>query len=66
MESPACGASVLIVDDQRVILRAFARALEYAGFRTRVADNAEAALESVHRDPPDAILVDLTMPFVNG
>jgi len=66
MEAGANGASVLIVDDQRVILRVFARALEGAGYRTRVADNAEAALESVRRDPPDAILLDLTMPFVNG
>ena len=56
----------MIVDDQRVVLRAFARALEAAGYQTRTADNAEAALESVRHDPPDAILLDLMMPFVNG
>jgi CheY-like chemotaxis protein len=66
MESAAGGASVLIVDDQRVVLRVFARALEDAGYRTHVADNAEAALEYVRRHPPDAVLLDLTMPFVNG
>ena len=56
----------MIVDDQRVVLRAFARALEAVGYQTRTADNAEAALESVHTDPPDAILLDMMMPFVNG
>ena len=66
MDSGAGRASVLIVDDQRVVLRVFARALEGAGYRTHVADNADAALEYVRRDPPDAILLDLTMPFVNG
>jgi CheY-like chemotaxis protein len=40
----AGGARALIVDDQRLVLRVFARALEEAGYRTHAADNAEAAL----------------------
>jgi two-component system response regulator MprA len=66
MDSEARRASVLIVDDQRVVLRTFARAIQSLGYEARVADNADAALESVRMDPPDAILLDLTMPFVNG
>ena len=59
-------SSVLIVDDQRVVLRVFALALEGAGYRVLVADSADAALDIVHRDAPDAILIDMTMPYVNG
>ena len=58
--------TVLIVDDQRVVLRVFAQVLEGAGYRVLLADSADAALDSVRRDVPDAILIDLTMPYVNG
>ena len=57
---------MLIVDDQRVVLRVFALALESAGYRVLVADSADAALDIVHRDAPDAVLIDMTMPYVNG
>jgi len=57
---------VLIVDDQRVVLRVFALALEGAGYRVLVADNADTALDLVRRDAPDAVLIDMTMPYVNG
>jgi DNA-binding NtrC family response regulator len=57
---------VLIVDDQRVVLRVYGLALEGAGYQVRVADSADAALESVRDDKPDAVVVDLTMPYING
>ena len=57
---------VLIVDDQRVVLRVYALALESAGYQVRVADSADAALESVRANKPDAVIVDLTMPYING
>jgi len=57
---------VLIVDDQRVVLRVYGLALENAGYQVRVADSADVALESVREDKPDAVIVDLTMPYING
>jgi two-component system response regulator GlrR len=57
---------VLIVDDQRVVLRIFALALERAGYQVQVAASADAALECIHANTPDVILIDLTMPYVNG
>ena len=57
---------VLIVDDQRVVLRVYALALESAGYQVRVTDSADAALESVRANKPDAVIVDLTMPYING
>ena len=58
--------NVLIVDDQRVVQRVFAQALERAGYEVQCADGATAALACVRTLPPDAILLDMTMPFVNG
>ena len=66
MDAAASRGSVLIVDDQRVVQRVFAQALEQAGYSVRVADGATVALEAVRTAPPDAILLDMTMPYVNG
>jgi DNA-binding NtrC family response regulator len=57
---------ILIVDDERDLLRVFSRALELAGYDAHTAESAEAAMALVHAAPPDAILLDLKMPFVNG
>ena len=66
MTSGTHAHTVLIVDDQRVVLRVFGLALEGAGYRVLVADNADAALDAVRRESVDAIMIDLTMPYVNG
>src|SRR5438270_823027 len=44
MEAAAGSRTVLIVDDQRVVLRVFAQALQRAGYVVHVADSADAAL----------------------
>ncbi|HET9832499.1 MAG TPA: response regulator [Vicinamibacterales bacterium] len=66
MAAPTNKGNVLIVDDQRVVLRVFQQALEKAGYAVRVADAAAVALEEVRSARPDAILLDMTMPYVNG
>ena len=57
---------VLIVDDQPEVLRVYARALEIDGCDTQTAASAQAALDLINATPPDAILLDLRMPYVNG
>jgi DNA-binding NtrC family response regulator len=59
-------ATILIVDDQAEILQVYSRALEIAGYDVRIAATAEAALKLVEEKPPDAILLDLAMPYING
>jgi DNA-binding NtrC family response regulator len=59
-------ATVLLVDDQPEVLRLFSRGLEAAGHRVLTADGVEAAMEIVDTDPPDAVIVDLKMPYING
>jgi DNA-binding NtrC family response regulator len=58
--------SVLIVDDQPELLRVFQRGLEGAGYCVTTADTAEAAMLMIDAEPPDALLVDLKMPYING
>lgn len=57
---------VLIVDDQPEVLRVYARALEVDGCETQTAATAQAAMELISASAPDAILLDLKMPYVNG
>jgi DNA-binding NtrC family response regulator len=57
---------ILVIDDQPQIVALYSRALEQAGYKAQVAVTAEAALAVVRMTPPDAILVDLNMPYING
>jgi DNA-binding response OmpR family regulator len=57
---------ILIVDDDVVLARAFARALIGEGYDVRAVHTAEEALQIVRAKPPDAIILDFRMPLING
>lgn len=57
---------ILLVDDQPKGLEALEFRLKRAGFRTTIAQNGELGLESARRDPPQAVILDVTMPELNG
>ena len=59
-------ARILIVDDDESVLQTFAKALSLEGYDVRVAASPLVGLQEVEMTPPDAILLDLRMPFVNG
>ena len=59
-------ARILIVDDDETVLQTFAKALSLEGYEVRVAASPLVGLREVADSPPDAILMDLRMPFVNG
>ncbi len=59
--------SVLIVDDEPGILRAFKRTLEHAGYEVTTAERAEDALVLIRGGAAfDLILSDITMPGMDG
>jgi two-component system, OmpR family, alkaline phosphatase synthesis response regulator PhoP len=61
--------SILIVDDDPVIrnlLKQILDEFQEAGVRLLTADNGEAAMESVKREKPDIIFLDVMMPKMNG
>jgi len=57
---------VLIVDDRPKVLALCARALEGAGYEAPTAPTAQVAMDLVEAAPPDAILIDLQVPYVHG
>ncbi len=59
-------ATVLIVDDVPENLAVAHDTLDAAGYLVRVATGGLAALESALRSPPDLILLDATMPGLDG
>ena len=58
--------SILVVDDDRAVADTFSRMLKLEGFTVATALNAEAGLELADTSRPDAIILDLRMPIVNG
>ncbi len=57
---------ILVVDDEEHIRRILQFQLEKYGFEVRTAENGEEALELVHREKPDLLILDLMMPKVDG
>jgi two-component system OmpR family response regulator len=58
---------LLVVDDDPDIRRIAALALErIGGFQVTLAEDAPSALESAARDPPDLVLLDVSMPGTDG
>ncbi len=59
-------ATVLVLVDEPDTLLAARHRLEVAGHRVVLAADAEMALASVEADRPDAVVVDVTMPALDG
>jgi two-component system response regulator MprA len=57
---------VLIVDDDAAVRRMLARTLEAEGYGVTVVADGGSALVEIERSPPDLILLDVTMPGIDG
>jgi two-component system response regulator MprA len=57
---------VLVVDDDRAVREALRRVLTLAGYELQTADGGAAAIELVVQAVPDAVVLDLGMPDVDG
>lgn len=57
---------VLIVDDTEDNRVLYSAAFSYAGFRVKTASHGREALDEVASEMPDAILMDLAMPVMDG
>src|SRR5260221_12620197 len=60
------GASILVVDDEREIVRALQRSLTARGYRVFTDWSGEEAIEEVARHRPDLLLLDLLLPGISG
>ena len=57
---------VVIVDDDVSTTQTFAEILALAGYDVRTAITAESGLREIEETRPDAVILDLRMPFING
>jgi len=59
-------ARILVVDDEPQIRRALVINLRARGYEVDVADSGERALELAARNHPDAVVLDLGLPGIDG
>jgi two-component system alkaline phosphatase synthesis response regulator PhoP len=57
---------ILIVDDDRQILRLVSTYLSQAGFATLTAETGDAATHALRREKPDLVVLDLMLPGRDG
>lgn len=58
--------SILVVDDDRQMVRTLRDVLELSGWRTAGAHDGASAVEALSRADYDAVLMDIRMPGMNG
>ncbi len=66
MSEPARSPRVLIVDDEPQIVRALKVVLREAGFESVPAESGSQALDLAAVRPPQAAIVDLVLPDIDG
>jgi two-component system KDP operon response regulator KdpE len=60
------GARILVVDDEREILRALQRNLSAHGYEVFTAESGEQALSEIASHRPDLVVLDLGLPGISG
>ncbi|HUK90329.1 MAG TPA: response regulator transcription factor [Blastocatellia bacterium] len=57
---------VLVVDDEPQILRVMRASLPARGYEVRTAPGGMEALDEIHKEMPDLVILDLVMPGLSG
>jgi two-component system, OmpR family, response regulator MprA len=57
---------VLVVDDDRAVREALRRALTLAGYEVQLAEDGEEALDQLVRGVPEAMVLDVGLPGIDG
>jgi diguanylate cyclase (GGDEF)-like protein len=58
--------SVLVVDDEPAVVQMVSRYLDNAGYSVETATDGRQALEKIRAHVPDAVLLDIKMPRLDG
>jgi two-component system sensor histidine kinase/response regulator len=66
MNADVKASDLLLVDDNPMNLGVLSEILRTAGYRLRFALNGRKALEAVQAQKPDLVLMDITMPELDG
>jgi two-component system, OmpR family, response regulator MprA len=57
---------ILVVEDDRAVREAVRRALTLGGYEVQVAEDGERAIEMVAQTVPDAVVLDIGLPGIDG
>src|SRR3954451_20322003 len=57
---------ILVVDDDAAVRDSLARTLRFEGHEVETAGDGVQALDSVHAGEPDAMILDVSMPGLDG
>jgi two-component system response regulator MprA len=57
---------ILVVDDDRAVRESLRRSLEFNGYQVDLASDGAQALESIVTSRPDAMVLDVMMPRLDG
>lgn len=60
------GMKILVVDDEHAVRESLRRSLAFNGFDVILAGDGEEACESVRRENPELVILDITMPKMDG
>jgi CheY-like chemotaxis protein len=63
---PGARRTVLVADDNRDAADTLALLLDMDGYETAVAYGGQQALDSIRQNRPDAVILDIGMPDLNG
>jgi CheY-like chemotaxis protein len=58
--------TILIVDDDMILRQMYGARLEAEGYKIIFAGNGEEALKLAKEQKPDALILDIMMPKING
>ena len=59
-------AKILIVDDEKLLVKGLAKSLNNEGYQTEAAFDGESAREKVRKNQFDLIILDIMLPGVDG
>jgi two-component system response regulator MprA len=59
-------SAILVVDDEPAVRQALHRALTFEGYSVRLAEDGKQALDAMLEVPPDVVVLDLSMPGIDG
>lgn len=57
---------ILVVDDDRAVRESLRRSLSFNGYSVELAQDGQEALERIISDRPDAVVLDVMMPRMDG
>jgi two-component system, OmpR family, response regulator MprA len=57
---------ILVVDDDRAVREALRRTLTLSGYEVQLAEDGEQALESIVESVPEAVVLDVGLPGMDG